>query len=177
MLNDKTILITGANGSLGRVTVASAIEAGASVIGVDRAFDQTSSAMQKLAVDLTDAGATQEALGDIGPIDAVFNIAGGFSMGPSVHERDSDEWTRLHEMNCGDLVEHRRGHHPRYARARRGQDCQRRRTVSARRASGDERLLCDKKHRHADHRIDVARAARAWHQRECGVTEHHRYTG
>ena len=52
MLQGKVVVVTGANGALGRVTVALAAEQGAQVVGLDLRFDGTSSAHQH-ALDLT----------------------------------------------------------------------------------------------------------------------------
>ena len=99
MLAGKQIVITGANGALGGAVVERALAHGASVIGVDVKFGSSSNKMHQLAVDLTDIEATQKTLGGIDRVDAVCNIAGGFSMGPQAHALDNEEWERLFAMN------------------------------------------------------------------------------
>lgn len=99
MLNGKSIIITGANGALGRVVVDTTIEQGASVIAMDRVFDRDRDGVQQIVIDLTDAEAISEALTEIDSIDGLFNIAGGFAMGPAVHETQASEWEAMFAMN------------------------------------------------------------------------------
>lgn len=99
MLNGKSIIITGANGALGRVVVDTTIEQGASVISMDRVFDRDRDGVRQIVIDLTDAEAIAEALTEIDSIDGLFNIAGGFAMGPAVHETQASEWEVMFAMN------------------------------------------------------------------------------
>ena len=98
MLQGKVVVVTGANGALGRVTVALAAEQGAQVVGLDLRFDGTSSAHQH-ALDLTDAAATSACVAAIGRVDVLLNIAGGFAMGPTVHETTAEQWLHMTRMN------------------------------------------------------------------------------
>ncbi len=98
MLQGKVVVVTGANGALGRVAVALAAEQGASVLELDLRFDGTPSPRQH-AVDLTDATATSACVAAIGRVDVVLNIAGGFAMGPSVHETTPEQWQHMTRMN------------------------------------------------------------------------------
>ncbi len=98
-MKDKTIIITGANGTLGRATVAAALERGATVIAIDLEHASPSGAVKTLALDLTDAGAVAAAVADLGRIDALFNIAGGFDMGPAVHETPDTGFDAMFRMN------------------------------------------------------------------------------
>ena len=99
MLAGKQIVITGANGALGSAAVERALAHGASVIGVDLMFAGSTNKVHQISVDLTDMEATKKALGGIDRVDAICNIAGGFSMGPQVHALDNAEWDRLFAMN------------------------------------------------------------------------------
>jgi NAD(P)-dependent dehydrogenase (short-subunit alcohol dehydrogenase family) len=99
MLNGKSIIITGANGALGRAVVDTTIEQGASVIAIDRVFDGERDGVRQIAIDLTDATAIAGALTEIDSIDGLFNIAGGFAMGPAVHETQASEWEAMFAMN------------------------------------------------------------------------------
>lgn len=99
MLQGKQIIVTGANGALGRVVAARAAEQGANVTAVDLKFDGDTNTMHQIEVDLIDAEATKRALADIGRIDAICNIAGGFSMGPDAHALQNDEWAHLFAIN------------------------------------------------------------------------------
>lgn len=99
MLSGKQIVITGANGALGSAVTNRALEQGASVICVDLSFQEQTNKKHQIEVDLTDATQTQNALAGLGRVDAVCNIAGGFSMGPEAHTLDNDEWERLFAIN------------------------------------------------------------------------------
>ena len=97
MLSDKTIIITGANGALGRAAVAVASAHNANVIEFDIRFD--ADADNRYVVDLTRPDIIAGCLDQIGRFDAVLNIAGGFDMGPAVHETDDDAWAHMYNMN------------------------------------------------------------------------------
>jgi len=98
-LKDETIIVTGANGALGSAVVGAAVERGANVIAVDLGFTGTRSGVQQLELDLCDAPAVAAALEKISVIDALFNIAGGFDMGPAVHETSAAQWDAMFNMN------------------------------------------------------------------------------
>ena len=134
-----TVVVTGANGALGRAVVNLALARGAQVVGVDMAFADTpcASGERRLSVDLCDPAATQLQLGNVGDFDVLCNLAGGFAMGETAF--DAGE-------NCD----------PRATATWRGADRQCRRAVGARRASTNERLLRGQKHRHAPHRKSLA---------------------
>jgi len=98
MLQGKVVVVTGANGALGRVAVEVAAEQGAQVIELDLRFDGTPTARQH-GVDLTDAAATAACIAALGRIDVLLNIAGGFAMGPTVHETTPEQWHHMTRMN------------------------------------------------------------------------------
>lgn len=97
MLQGKTVLITGANGALGSSAIAVAEAQGAKVLALDIAFGTDGA--NRYRVDLGDAQATIACIAALGNIDVVFNIAGGFSMGPAVHETSSAEWEHMLRIN------------------------------------------------------------------------------
>lgn len=97
MLENKTMIITGANGALGRAAVAVAAQHGARVLEFDLGFDADSEG--RYVVDLTRPEVIAGCVEDIGEIDAVLNIAGGFAMGPSVHATSDDQWQHMYQMN------------------------------------------------------------------------------
>ncbi len=99
MLNDKTIIVTGANGTVGQAVVDVAIAEGASVIAVDRQFSSQRDNVRQIVLDLTDAAAVLAEIGAIDIVDGLFNIAGGFAMGPTVHETGVSEWEAMFAMN------------------------------------------------------------------------------
>jgi NAD(P)-dependent dehydrogenase (short-subunit alcohol dehydrogenase family) len=103
-LTGKTVVITGANGGLGKTVAATARSLGASVVLLDVAFapeqlQKVESGTTKYAVDLSSAAATRDCFDKIGRFDAIFNLAGGFAMGPAVHEITDEEWDFLFTMN------------------------------------------------------------------------------
>jgi NAD(P)-dependent dehydrogenase (short-subunit alcohol dehydrogenase family) len=97
LLADRTIIVTGANGALGRVVAAIAAGHGARVLEFDLTFD--ADAENRYVVDLLNPEIIGGCLEGLGDIDALFNLAGGFDMGPAVHETDDALWTRMQRMN------------------------------------------------------------------------------
>lgn len=91
--------MTGANGALGSVVAATARVQGASVVGLDLAEPADASDIRRFAVDLTDSAATAACVEQIGDIDVVFNIAGGFDMGPTVYETSDAQWDHMFNIN------------------------------------------------------------------------------
>lgn len=98
-MKGQTVLITGANGALGRAVVAMVRERGGEVVAVDLSFGDSNAGCRQIELDLTDAEAVGRAVGELDRIDALFNIAGGFAMGPAVHETTGDEWQAMFDMN------------------------------------------------------------------------------
>jgi NAD(P)-dependent dehydrogenase (short-subunit alcohol dehydrogenase family) len=104
-LKGKRVVVTGANGALGRAVVACAQEQGADVVLLDLGFgaDAPCEASRRHSVDLCDAAATQACFAQIGPVDALFNIAGGFAMGPSTWEVSEREWEQMFAINVATM--------------------------------------------------------------------------
>ncbi|WP_354686475.1 SDR family NAD(P)-dependent oxidoreductase [Cupriavidus necator] len=104
--NGKNVLITGAGGNLGRAVAQAFALVGARVVLLDRhaaPLPETGKDHLALRADLLDADqlgqAVQQAIQACGRIDVVCNLAGGFAMGPAVHETDADAWDHLFDMN------------------------------------------------------------------------------
>lgn len=106
-LTGKTVVITGANGGLGKIVAATARAQGATLVLLDVAFSAADLDLKdgaiRAAVDLTDAQATRDCFGKIGRFDAILNLAGGFDMGPAVHEITDPQWDFLFKMNVTTL--------------------------------------------------------------------------
>jgi len=97
MLDGKNILITGANGTLGKAATQIAKGYGAAVVELD--IDFTNKSISQFCVDLTDLAAVETCLASQGKIDAIFNIAGAFSMGNSVAMTSEEEWEHMNNVN------------------------------------------------------------------------------
>jgi NAD(P)-dependent dehydrogenase (short-subunit alcohol dehydrogenase family) len=111
----KTVLITGAAGNLGRAVASAFAAAGAALILLDidgamlrAAYPGEDAGRLLLAADLGDARAVEHAVArahaHYGRIDALCNLAGGFRMGPPVHETPAETWNLLMDLNAGTLL-------------------------------------------------------------------------
>ncbi|MDX1736096.1 MAG: SDR family NAD(P)-dependent oxidoreductase [Halioglobus sp.] len=100
MLEGRRIIVTGANGALGRAVCDRAESLGARTERLDIAFD--SAADNRHALDLTDSSAVGACLAAIGDFDALFNIAGGFAMGADAWA-DSEDWDAMFRINVTTL--------------------------------------------------------------------------
>lgn len=106
-----TVMITGAAGALGQAVSAHFAGVGARRVLLDRGdawrADAGADALA-ISTDLLDpasvAAAVGQALERCGRIDAVCAIAGGFAMGPAVHETSADDWQRMQDINVGTLL-------------------------------------------------------------------------
>ena len=98
-MDGKVVAVTGANGALGSVVAELARTQGASVVALDLVEFTGHADIRKFAVDLADISATTACVEQIGAIDTVFNIAGGFDMGPRVHETSDQQWDHMFNMN------------------------------------------------------------------------------
>src|SRR2546427_10961620 len=110
-MTPKRIIITGAAGNLGTALAKVFSNEGDAVALFDsngerlQAIYGADTARQMLAaVDLLDKSALELAVGDVvrrfGGIDVLCNIAGGFAMGPAVHETDDEYWMGMLRLNA-----------------------------------------------------------------------------
>lgn len=106
----QTVLITGAAGHLGRAVAATFAAQGARRVLLDRnadalrqAFGADTAQQLCLSADLLDSGSTQQAvqsaLGQMGQIDVLCHLAGGFGMGEPVHATPSATLERMLDLN------------------------------------------------------------------------------
>jgi NAD(P)-dependent dehydrogenase (short-subunit alcohol dehydrogenase family) len=113
--SNKVVAITGAAGNLGRAVAARFASEDATLVVIDRDAERAAALAGELpgdhlgiAVDLLDAAAVKTALasaaGRIGTIDVAVALAGGFDMGPPVHETEAEAWERMHRLNIGTLL-------------------------------------------------------------------------
>jgi len=122
------ILVTGACGNLGRAVTRRFAAEGARLVLLDReapalqALRAEDHAHQlTLAADLTDAAAVQAAVDAAaeahGGIDVLCNLAGGFRMGPPVHQTSGADWDFLMDLNVRSLLHTARAVVPRMLEA------------------------------------------------------------
>jgi NAD(P)-dependent dehydrogenase (short-subunit alcohol dehydrogenase family) len=103
-MSGKTIVVTGAFGTLGRAVVTAALAKGHKVGAVDVAIPGQNPFPQAnaFAIDLTDLSVTTEAMHRIkeqtGRIDALLNIAGGFAW-QTVADGDPKVWDKMFALN------------------------------------------------------------------------------
>jgi NAD(P)-dependent dehydrogenase (short-subunit alcohol dehydrogenase family) len=114
-LENKTVLITGAAGSLGRAVADFFAEAGANRVLVDvsepglRATYPGDDPRQLLAAtDLLDPAAVARSVDaawkQFGRIDALCNIAGGFTLGTPVHSTPAADWKKMWDINAQTML-------------------------------------------------------------------------
>ena len=111
----RSVLVTGAAGTLGRAVAEAFAADGARLVLVDRseaqlhdAFGQAGTERLLIAADLLDAAQAADALRTgverFGAVDVLCNIAGGFRMGDAVHETGDDTWDLLADLNVRTLL-------------------------------------------------------------------------
>jgi NAD(P)-dependent dehydrogenase (short-subunit alcohol dehydrogenase family) len=114
-LDNRTVIVTGAAGNLGKAVAHAFAALGANLVLVDldrkrleQAFESENDRRTLVPADLLDmAGATSVAAGTIarfGRIDVLCNIAGGFRMGEMVHETSDENWNFLFDINTRTLL-------------------------------------------------------------------------
>ena len=114
-LEGKTVVITGAAGSLGRAVAQAFEAAGANRLLLDIDGDGLASAYGGdtdggllFTADLADRAsieaACQAGIEAFKTIDVACNIAGGFAMGDPVHETPMDLWQRMMDMNAVSMI-------------------------------------------------------------------------
>jgi NAD(P)-dependent dehydrogenase (short-subunit alcohol dehydrogenase family) len=101
MLQGKTILVTGASGTLGEAVCSKAEESGACVQRLDLRFSKEGP--DRHTVDLTDLDATRACFDSLGPFDVLLNLAGGFAMGANTWDEDDAQWDLMFKLNVATL--------------------------------------------------------------------------
>ena len=104
--DNKIVLVTGAAGALGRAVVDHFAAKGARVAQLD--VLEIDNDRYSATCDLLDPKSCQQAVDDIvgnlGSIDVLANIAGGFAMGEAVHETTEDTWDFLMGLNARSVL-------------------------------------------------------------------------
>lgn len=112
---NRIVIITGAAGSLGRAVAGAFAEVGANRVLVDlsdealrAAYPGNDPKCRFVATDLLDPAAVSRladtALAKFGRIDALCNIAGGFTMGTPVHATAAVDWKKMWDINAQTLL-------------------------------------------------------------------------
>ncbi len=109
----KAVIVTGGAGALAGEVARRFAAAGAKIVLVDIDRDGLRNALSSLdapassicvTADLTDqqsvADMVDQAVDRFGAIDVLANIAGGFTMGPRVHETDVADWDFMLDLNA-----------------------------------------------------------------------------
>ncbi len=113
--SDKTLIVTGGAGALGRALVHHFAGQGARVAVLDysddvikRAFPQCPADQLHLSCDLTRREDCQKAVDQVvgrwGQVDMLANIAGGFEMGEPVHNTSDKTWDFLFNLNSRSIL-------------------------------------------------------------------------
>lgn len=115
-LDEKVAIVTGAAGNLGRAVARALNAQGAHVALVDldaealgtvRASLPAGSKAAALSADLISpesvSDMVEQALARFGHIDILANIAGGFTMGPPLHQTDDRDWEFMMDLNARTL--------------------------------------------------------------------------
>ena len=113
--SNRTVLVTGASGNLGRAVAAAFTEQGANLALVDRRrekLEQTFGTENErrlfVTADLLDQDQVSAAVASVmarcARIDVLCNIAGGFRMGAPVHETADQDWNFMFDVNARTLL-------------------------------------------------------------------------
>lgn len=113
-LAGRHVVVTGAAGFLGARLAAVLKDAGARVTGLDLDQSRLDERLPRgpecrgFAVDLLDADATLAVAGtvisEVGAVDALVNVAGGFAMGDPVHETSLETYAQMFDLNARTLI-------------------------------------------------------------------------
>ena len=110
-MDDRTVIVTGAAGNLGKAVAKAFADLGANLVLVDLKRDALERAFAAESdhrlfapgnlLEMTQAtGVAQTALTRFGRIDVLCNIAGGFRMGEMMHETSDENWNFLFDLNA-----------------------------------------------------------------------------
>ena len=115
--DNKVVVVTGAAGNLGRAVSAAFAAQGATVALLDHDQDGIDAAIAKLpegskahgfAVNLLEAGSVNDTMAAIidqlGRIDVLANIAGGFRMGPLLQDTEDKDWEFMMNLNARSVL-------------------------------------------------------------------------
>ena len=96
--NGKRVVVTGAAGVVGRAVADAFHQANADVTGID--IVEAIPSYPCIVADLMDPDDARRAANEVGHIDVLANIAGGFTMGESVAETSDETWDFMFNLNA-----------------------------------------------------------------------------
>ena len=94
----KRVVVTGSAGVLGGAVADAFHQAHADVTGID--IVRTKPAYRSIVADLMDPDDAKRAADEVGHIDVLANIAGGFTMGESVADTTDETWDFMFNLNA-----------------------------------------------------------------------------
>ena len=104
--SNRVVLVTGAAGALGKAVVEKFATGDATVAQLD--VVPIDNAHYSAVCDLTDSESCKEAViaivDSLGAIDVLANIAGGFTMGETVHEISDETWDFMFGLNAKSVI-------------------------------------------------------------------------
>lgn len=105
-MKGKIVLVTGANGGLGRDVMQALLDAGANVVGTSRRIDAAefkSNSFTALPGELSSPAGAQAVVDFVvskfGRLDVLAHTVGGFAGGPSIAETDDATFQRMMDLN------------------------------------------------------------------------------
>lgn len=109
-MNGKVVLVTGANGGLGKFVTQAFLDAGATVVGTSRKIQQSEFTSRNFTAipaelsSLEDArGLIDQVLAQLGRLDVLAHTVGGFAGGHSLAETDDATFQRMFEVNVNSV--------------------------------------------------------------------------
>jgi len=106
LMKGKVVIVTGANGGLGRHVTQQFLDAGANVVGVSRRIvksDFDSGAFTPLPADISTADGAQSmtkaVVAKLGRVDIVTHTVGGFAGGRPLHETEDEVFENMLNLN------------------------------------------------------------------------------
>ena len=107
----RLVLITGAAGNLARAVAEVFVRQGDRVAllarkreALAKVYGEEDAQHLFVVADLLQADALQAAVGKLGAVDVLCNLAGGFAMGDPVHATAASEWQKLQDLNVRTLL-------------------------------------------------------------------------
>ena len=105
-MKGKIVLVTGANGGLGRDVTQAMLDAGATVVGTSRKIESSEFASDRFSAlpgELSSPAGAQAVVDFVvskfGRLDVLAHTVGGFAGGPAVAETDDATFQRMMDMN------------------------------------------------------------------------------